>query len=138
MALEKDRGGCGEKKTGGGLQSWNVRALPTPCVPVGRAHRQTDGCARADRDRSGSARRRSRSLENAAGAGNDGGEQEERTSLILENRGVVGDISAPNTMKRVGGGSLVKLFSFVWCCVLTFPEARTSNATMSCSLTLGL
>lgn len=112
--VEKHRGGCGEKKTGG-LHFWNVRALPTPCVPVGRTHTQTGRrvCARAARDRSGSARRRRRRLENAAGAGNDGGEQEEGTSLIPQNRDVVGDISAPNTMKQVGGESLMKLLAFV-------------------------
>lgn len=60
-----------------------VRAPDSLCSR--RSRRQTDEGARAARDRSGSARRSRwrRRLENAAGAGNDGGVQEEGTSLIL-------------------------------------------------------
>lgn len=50
------------------MQSWNVCAPPMPSVPARE---------RAARDRSGSARRRRRNT----GAGNDGGEQEEGTTL---------------------------------------------------------
>lgn len=75
-------------KRGGGLQSWNVCASPPSlCSRRPRRAAQAGSCARAARDRSGSARR---TQENAAGAGNDGGDQEEGTScdtVKLEHRG---------------------------------------------------
>lgn len=96
--------------------SWWVTVLECARAPDSQCSRrslraaQTDSGARAARDRSGSARRRQ---DNAAGAGNDGGEHEEGTSLTTtKTRGIVGEISAPNTMKQARGEEPMKLFTF--------------------------
>ncbi len=52
-----------------------------------RRRRAADLCARAPRDRSGSARRRQDNA--AAGAGNDGGEHEEGTSFVTVKTGAL-------------------------------------------------
>lgn len=77
---------CGEREEGRGWSWWWVtvlecaRAPDSLCSRRPRRAAQADSRARAARDRSGSARRRQ---ENAVGAGNDGGEEEEGTSLML-------------------------------------------------------
>lgn len=123
MALRKTREGV-EEKIGLAVVGYGPGMCARSRLSLFSSASQTDACARPARDRSGSASRRRRRLENAAGAGNDGGEQEEGTTFILLNADGVGHVSASNTMRQVGGKSPTKFFTFVRSFVVTFSAAR--------------